>query len=38
MTNQLKPLGSILGGSEECWFLMSQYRKNSVRGKVLDKK
>ena len=34
----MKPLGGVLGASEELWFLKSQRRKNSVRGKVIDKK
>ena len=32
-------LGGVLGGgSEELQFFMSQRRKNSARGKVIDKK
>ena len=26
------------GGSEDVWFFISQHRKNSARGKVIDKK
>ena len=33
-----KPLGGISGGSKELRFFMSQHRKNSARGKVVDKK
>ena len=34
----LKLLGGISGGSKDFWFFMSQHRKNSTRGKVIDKK
>ena len=35
----MKPQKCVLmGGSEELRFFMSQHRKNSVRGKVIDKK
>ena len=35
---KLKPLGGALGGSKELRFFMSQHRKSSARGKVIDKK
>ena len=34
----MKLLGGVSGGSEELQFFMSQRRKNSARGKVIDKK
>ena len=34
----VKPLGGVSGGSEELQFFMSQCRKNSARGKVIEKK
>ena len=35
---EVKPQKCISEGSEELWFFMSQHRKNSVRGRVIDKK
>ena len=34
----LEPQKCVSGGSKEPWFFMSKCRKNSVRGKVIDKK
>ena len=35
---RMNPQKCISGGSEKLWFSMSLCRKNSVRGKVIDKK
>ena len=32
----MEPLGGVSGDSEELFSFMSQHRKNSVRGKVID--
>ena len=34
----LKLLDGVSGGSKELQSFMSRHRKNSVRGKVIDKK
>ena len=36
MMMMMRPLGDVSGDSEELYSFMSQHRKNSVTGKVID--